>query len=1142
STREYEGYPRYTQFVHDRSSLPARIQNELKALVEGASADGPRRHLPIFRNGNPARRPRMEPPAPSSALNQNLSAVNDPEVGGVRLYFDPAIVETEGNDENRMRMIWNLNRELTNGDTDVVAGLGGELDLRAESLRAILSSGSTTVGMLTRILGYVTREGDDDLYILGKSEPGFDPVPLDILTVALQEVWINEHNPAISLDPDPADCFGPQNVRLEEISEKNRNTRYVEIMLEADYRMKHVLFKEQSYEARISGFQTTYELLQANPPPLGGTRQARYWLNPRSTAGADVFVNHFEGSTVVYFESDIKVLTEEMEDAKTLASSSPMSSADEEAARLFTNHYDEIAACYPEFRMLRGVFDATKLAVVLRKRGVSSPLLDEAAARSVAEVPIRETYDGLGPLWIEGTSYFIGGGCVTVEEPSTGIEVPLVRSLSQEEPGILRLSLLMPGTIPLTPEAALDLFREAEIEQATKEIADNRHRDAIDRLTNLIRRIEKSGDTSMIAAVLPQRAVAWLGIGETAKALEDVKNIDVEIPVVQGLRGILKLFNNDLEGAYRDVVAAAEADPRDKTILSNKAMVEMMTLRLDDAGRSLTRLISVSPGDPEIAMMELNLKVLRQLGPVKAKERVRQYISTPFAITLALEEGQSLGISGHVNEGIARIEKALDEMGRRIKELPALHLEERAWMVLVSLYDIKKNSEGLSEEDEEKKNKLISRLIARRPDWPSSWLVKLGYGTDPAGNDPKDQLALFRKAVSTKVDSDPLLSEMALLFGCDARGYYGMQFLPALFDAVGKHRISADEGIWFIDKVGTYFDTGPELHVLKTFRRYVSLLKTIQQIMKRHGATPEKRPDEKIIEKVERDVRKALGDDFEEQLSVQTLQKNLLLMPPPRPGSGVVPLQVIGRYFIPALMEQTSGMLSSIFEDETPLEETRNAAEEVRASLLHGIGMMDIEWGSVEAMKRAAAGMNAMYALYATSILATISRQPDFKTLEEDAKAGLLSPRDFMTSTQARFEKAVAEDDQASPGLKAFTIAFGQTLHLDGLKRVREAIQMNEPAWDENEEVRARWTLRMEEWETAEREAKEGFSLFQNLVERMPLDRPIDVLMAQQLLTSFEKMIGTVATGPDEVSRLIRNLNETRARLELRLTVAMRTQ
>lgn len=1134
----YEGYPEYTTFMHDRSELPAANAAALRALVEGASADGARRNLPIWREGPSNRRPRMEPPAPSGALNRNVSAVNDPEVGGVRLYFDPSIVEVEGGDEDRMKMLWNLNLALASGDSDVVASPGGEMDLTAVSLRSILSDGSTTVGLLTRILGYVMRDGDNDLYILGRIDPDADPIPLDVFTVALREAWKKGHSPAISLDPDPTDFYGPQHVRLEEIDPEDRNTRFVEIMLEADYRMKHVLFHDQEDGDAIEGFRTTYQLLQENPPAEAGSRQARYWLNPRSTAGADVFVEHVDSSTVVYYESDIKVLTEEMMNAMTLASSSHINSIDEEAARLFTDHYAEIAARYPEFRALIGVFDATKLAAVLRRKGVANPLLDEAAARTVEAVPIKASYDGLGPLWIEGTSYFIGGGCRSVETPGDGVAAPLVREIVSSADGTLRVSLTMPGAIPLPERATIDLLDKAGMEEAAKEIAAGRNREAVELLTRLHDRLARSGETILAAAVLPQRAVALLGMGETARALKDVEQIELDLPLVRSLRGLLKVFNGDPEGGCRDVVAAAAADTHDKMIFTNKAEVEMLTLRLDDAEKSLDRLLVTAPGTPEVATMEFQLKVLRRLGPAMARERVRQYLATPFAITLALEEGQSLGLSGRPVEAIARVESALAEMRASAKDLSALHLEERAWILEASLYDMKKQADGGSEEDDAKKDAIIAKLVARRPEWPSAWLVKFGSGSSTATESPRDRLALFRKALALSGESDPMLPEMGIVFGCDPRGYYGIQFLPELFAALGRHQLSAEDCFRITEKVAAFFDSGPERHALKVLGDYAKDLRTIEEIMKRHGASPEKEPDPKTVQAIEREARKVLGDSFESRLSLEALQESLLRMPRPKNGSGLATLAVLGRYYIPVVMDRSNAFISKIYEEDMSEDERRRAGETLREQLRVGMAIFDIEWSSVEAVKRAALGLNSLCALYATSLLAPIDRDAGILAMEEAAKAGRLRPDDYLAAERKAITDAIDRDASATPCLKEFTRALGQTMILDGLTRMKGLIRSAEPSWDD-EKAHADWSTLAEEWDRAERDARSGFSIFRQLVEEMPLERPIDVLMAQQLLSTFEKSIGDVAEDPAEASRLLRDLNETRARLDLRLARVM---
>jgi tetratricopeptide (TPR) repeat protein len=1141
----YEGYPGFQTFQHDQSTLPEENRRHLRELIEGLNAPPDQRKLPLWRDGPGGRRRRpmtVPPPGVSRSQNGDISAINDPEVGGVRLYFDPSIVEVDDNEVARWEMLRDLTRAIVSGETDVVVGAAAALELQAVSLRKALEEGDyfprgeVTIGRLTRICGYVTRPGADDLYILGAREEGHPPIPLDILTVALREIWRNGNNPAISLDPDPADFFGPQRARLVEIDEMNRNTRFVETMLEADYRMKHILFQPDEIGG---GFRSTYDLLKENPPAMTGSRQVRYWLSPYATAGADVFVNRLDGATVVYFKSDIKVQSEEMMNAMEVARSANVSGVEEEAARLFTAHYDEIAVRHPEFERLRGVFDAAKLAAILRARGVEHPLLEAVAERAVEEVPTRESYDGLGPLWVEGTAMFIGGGCEVVSRASEARDIPIVTDLAEESPGRLRVSIVLPGALPLDSGSVLALMTDAEVAAAVLEMSRGENALARERLDRLIARVSEAGDTLLLWTILPQRATAWLNLGRTDKALADVNAIGLEIPAVQSLRGLLRLFRGDSEGAYRDALAAWEAEPDDRMALEVKAQVELLTMRLDDAESSLARLIAVAPGDPVAMLMQFNLKVIRSLSPAAARERIRRYLATPLAITTALEEGQMLALAGRLDEGIARIESGLALIESRT-DLPDLHLRERAWMSLISFYKMKSDQGSATEADVSRQQKYIAKLTAARPTWPSVWLVKLEYGLEP-DSDGAARIALFDKASALDGANDPVLPELAINVGMDPLAYYGFRLISFVGEKMTLGLVKAAVCRRVVDMVAARFDTGPERHVLAILREQSGFYEEFERIAARMGLDFARRPaTPDAIERFREEIRRELGEDVEARMSERTLRKALLRMPPPAAGAGAGTLQAIGQFYVPALTTVIDADLETLFSDESSVESKEDAAAKIRGALRDGIAMLDIEWGSLEAMRRAAGALNGLYALYATTHLAPLDHSSAIKKIEDEVRDGVLEPDAYLAAIDDVIRAAIERDREAAPGLRAFALAMGRTFALDHLRRMVQVVYEAEPAgsYDAPGDVWPRWYERRTRWDDVLREKGRDVFDIRLFVETMPLERPMDILMAQQLLSQYEKTAGNFAQNATQVGEMLRALVEKRARLELRLTRA----
>ncbi len=147
----------------------------------------------------------MEPPAPSEGLDKKMSAPQPDKVGGVRLYFDPAIVSDTASAPARWEMVHELVEQLTAGRENFLVQAGGQEQLVAVRLSAVLHSADDeehpTLGGLTRVLGFTRNLKTGEIFLLGRREPGLEPIPLDVFSVALRTIWKQQRPPAISLDP-----------------------------------------------------------------------------------------------------------------------------------------------------------------------------------------------------------------------------------------------------------------------------------------------------------------------------------------------------------------------------------------------------------------------------------------------------------------------------------------------------------------------------------------------------------------------------------------------------------------------------------------------------------------------------------------------------------------------------------------------------------------------------------------------------------------------------------------------------------------------------------------------------------------------------------------------------------------------------
>jgi len=82
---------------------------------------------------------------------------------------------------------------------------------------------------------------------------------------------------------------------------------FVRILLDADYLMKRINLGKERTE--IEGFKSWFDLLGQREDSVG-ERSNRMWLAPLSAAVGDVLETRMGEGEVVYFESEVQVLTE----------------------------------------------------------------------------------------------------------------------------------------------------------------------------------------------------------------------------------------------------------------------------------------------------------------------------------------------------------------------------------------------------------------------------------------------------------------------------------------------------------------------------------------------------------------------------------------------------------------------------------------------------------------------------------------------------------------------------------------------------------------------------------------------------------------------------------------------------------------
>ncbi len=160
-------------------------------------------------------------------------------------------------------------------------------------------------------------------------------------------------------------------------------------------------------------------------PEIPHGEYERWWLYPKETDGADVYLTGGGELETCYFESDVMVLTESMKRAEQmLVGTGAPDELGERTARLFTSYYPQIEARRPIFAALHGLFDVAKLAAVLK--------LGPCRISCWTKRPIARFHGGdqglvpgIGPKIIpngeaNGMFFYIGGGVQTKDGSPAG--------------------------------------------------------------------------------------------------------------------------------------------------------------------------------------------------------------------------------------------------------------------------------------------------------------------------------------------------------------------------------------------------------------------------------------------------------------------------------------------------------------------------------------------------------------------------------------------------------------------------------------------------------------------------------------------------------------------------------------------------
>ncbi|MDA1014187.1 MAG: tetratricopeptide repeat protein [Planctomycetota bacterium] len=768
----------------------------------------------------------------------------DPKVGGVMLKFDPAMFQGGATEAEVQGIIDQLDRFLRNtGRSGIVLRVRQEQpQLHLVSLSQLVEGASETLGMLTRISGYV-RNDSGELFIVGTSDVSRSPIRVELLTVALRAIYRDGTWPAISLDPDPANPAGPQKVRFVSLAPKLRRTEFVKIMVEADYLMKKVQIG--TLKPKISGFRTLLDILPRDDADQQFS--SRFWLAPVTAPAGDLMETKRGDATATLFQSNVQVLSESMKRVDDmLLGMGEVNPFAQEMATQMTRHYEDLSAEFSRFRDLQTVFDVAKLAAIWRARGVKHAVLEQIANRPVREVEIPPTYPGItrGPL---------SGGAVTRQRISTKAVMltdrltPLIDLANEDSDRLQRKApqLNLPSQLEIDPAQLAEFSSEMLMNTARRDFAHGNLRAAVRRL-DLLLEIEPDQATAKM-----MRAQALFSLGEFEAARADIDPIVEALPQFQAFRGVLLLYAGKEAEALADVQAAEKAFSDDPLVLHFASIVQLGTLNFAKAEQLSNRLLEIDPLSREGEHMRHRLQRLFRMGREKAEVSAKTSLKISIPVSDALMAADQAMQQKRFGFSALKFEECLsaldfaDEVSQPV--LNQLLVRERclfgrAMCLGKQASVLERRGDADAEAIGKHAVAICDDLIQLHPDWPSVYLIKIiacmpDWVTDDAAK------GLYQRALGLRNNRDELLDELGYVCGGreNAFAVVGMNMWNQLFLQ------ASDENTQFLQDVLAGYEGEIFADLLTAFRdSYDFGNPTIKPLVKAHENLPEKLPDDRL--------------------------------------------------------------------------------------------------------------------------------------------------------------------------------------------------------------------------------------------------------------------------------------------------------
>jgi len=674
-------------------------------------------------------------PTPTDCPKKKVVLSKDAKVGGVQIQFDPGLF-TSGIDEAQLAAMEKRARQFLESDEKGVLILEPEartLEVALVPLASISPKGD--LGGLTRVSGFVVRR-DGSLVIVGRREPGQSPIPAEILAVALQSVYERGSNPYVSLDPPAGVVVGPQRVRIGGIAANLRNTKFVKMLLDADYEMKKVNLGKLS--PPVEGFRRWVDLMnEASTPGF-----VRMWLSPLAAPIADSYIYRRNAEIAVLFESQVRVLSAQEKMEEEGVNRMAVDEVAERAASQFTLRYDEIAKTCPDLSRLRGVFDVAKLCAALRGLKIKSAQLAPWLAYVPPNTPIPESYPAIGPEWTPDGKYMITGGAIADARfgPEGAVETASLEPLFE---GGATASIRLPSTMKVSDAMQAAFQARSQMSQALRSLRDGNPEttlEAAERMLEISPEDERAG-------IL--RGLALVAMGKMEQAVASLDPLAERYPAAKAIRAGARADLGDSKGAIADAKSAVVAAMDNESVLVLSVLALIEALALDDAETALRQLRMVSPNGSVNAMLADRLARMRSLGPEKARARQRLVKRVPLAVQISANNATP--------EGLERAVAVLRELEAGVYQVPAeLNIPDVLRFSIVMR--VSSNLEGVKPEVVRAAEAAVERLTSDHPDWAASHIAQAVLAN--AQFKPAEEVAAaLRNAAEREPAGDPVLEE-----------------------------------------------------------------------------------------------------------------------------------------------------------------------------------------------------------------------------------------------------------------------------------------------------------------------------------------------------------------------------------------------